>query len=93
MVAGAIFVSSPSHNPCGSTVRNSKLSPVNLDVVLALRKMRSKELAERVGISEQNLSRLKIGKTKQISFDTLAKICEALECQPGGILEARSRSE
>lgn len=66
---------------------------VNLDVVLALRKMRSKELAERVGISDQNLSRLKTGKTKQISFDILVKICGALECQPGDILEARSRSE
>lgn len=66
---------------------------VNLDVVLALRKMRSKELAERVGISEQNLSRLKTGNTKQIGFATLAKICDALDCQPGDILEAKPCSE
>lgn len=66
---------------------------VNLDVVLAMRKIRSKELAERVGISEQNLSRLKTGNTKQIGFATLAKICDALECQPGDILEAKPCSE
>jgi putative transcriptional regulator len=62
---------------------------VNLDVALAMRKMRSKELAERIGISQQNLSRLKTGKGKQISFSTLAKICEVLDCQPGDILEAQ----
>lgn len=59
---------------------------VNLDVMLAKRKMRSKELAERIGITEQNVSLLKSGKVKGIRFDTLQKICEVLECQPGDIL-------
>jgi putative transcriptional regulator len=58
----------------------------NLDVMLAKRKMRSKELAERIGITEQNVSLLKSGKVKGIRFDTLAKICEVLQCQPGDIL-------
>ncbi len=61
---------------------------VRLDVMLALRKMRSRDLAERVGITEQNISLLKSGKVKGIRFETLAKICEALECQPGDLLEA-----
>jgi putative transcriptional regulator len=61
---------------------------VRLDVMLARRKMRSRELAERIGITEQNLSLLKSGKVKGIRFDTLAAICDALECQPGDILEA-----
>ncbi len=60
---------------------------VNLDVVLAKRKMRSKELAERIGITEQNVSLLKSGKVKGIRFDTLSKICAVLNCQPGDILE------
>ena len=59
---------------------------VNLDVMLARRKMRSKELAERIGITEQNVSLLKSGKVKGIRFDTLQKICEVLDCQPGDIL-------
>ena len=59
---------------------------INLDVMLARRKMRSKELAAKVGITEQNLSLLKSGKVKGIRFDTLSRICEALECQPGDIL-------
>jgi putative transcriptional regulator len=62
---------------------------VNLDVMLAKRKMRSKELAERIGITEQNVSLLKSGKVKGIRFDTLEKICEVLDCQPGDILEYR----
>jgi putative transcriptional regulator len=62
---------------------------VNLDVMLARRKMRSRELAERIGIAEQNVSLLKSGKVKGVRFDTLEKICEALECQPGDILEYR----
>jgi putative transcriptional regulator len=62
---------------------------VNLDVMLAWRKMRSKELAERIGITEQNVSLLKSGKVKGVRFDTLALICEALDCQPGDILEYR----
>ncbi len=61
---------------------------VRLDVVLARRKMRSRELAERVGITEQNISLLKSGKVKGIRFETLAKICAALDCQPGDLLEA-----
>jgi putative transcriptional regulator len=62
---------------------------VNLDVMLARRKMRSKELAERIGITEQNVSLLKSGKVKGVRFDTLERICEALGCQPGDILEYR----
>jgi putative transcriptional regulator len=61
---------------------------VRLDVMLALRKMRSRELAEAVGITEQNISLLKSGKVKGIRFETLARICEVLDCQPGDILEA-----
>ncbi len=60
---------------------------VSLDVMLAKRKMRSKELAERVGITEQNLSLLKSGKVRGVRFETLASICEALQCQPGDLLE------
>jgi putative transcriptional regulator len=62
---------------------------VNLDVMLARRKMRSKELAERIGISEQNVSLLKSGKVKGVRFDTLERICATLDCQPGDILEYR----
>lgn len=60
---------------------------VNLDVLLAKRKMRSKELAEVVGITEQNLSILKTGKAKALRFSTLEAICKALKCQPGHLLE------
>lgn len=63
---------------------------VNLDVMLARRKMRSKELAAAVGITEQNLSLLKSGKVKGVRFATLEKICRHLECQPGDILEFRA---
>ncbi len=59
---------------------------VNLDVVLAQRKMRLNTLAELVDITPQNLSVLKTGKAKAIRFDTLEKICAVLECQPGDIL-------
>jgi putative transcriptional regulator len=62
---------------------------VQLDVMLARRKMRSKELAERIGITEANLSLLKSGKVKGVRFETLEKICDALECQPGDLLEFR----
>jgi putative transcriptional regulator len=65
---------------------------VRLDVMLARRKMRSRELAERIGITEQNLSLLKSGKVKGIRFDTLAAICEVLDCQPGDILETERPS-
>ena len=59
---------------------------VTLDVMLARRKMRSKELAERVGITVQNVSLLKSGKVIGVRFETLVKICEVLECTPGDIL-------
>jgi len=60
---------------------------VRLDVMLATRKMKSRELAERIGITEQNLSLLKSGKVKGIRFDTLSAICRELECQPADLLE------
>jgi putative transcriptional regulator len=66
---------------------------VNLDVMLARRKMRSRDLAQRIGIAEQNVSLLKSGKVKGMRFDTLEKICEALDCQPGDILEYRPEQE
>lgn len=59
---------------------------VTLDVMLARRKMRSKDLAERIGMTEPNISLLKSGKVKGIRFDTLEKICTVLDCQPGDIL-------
>lgn len=62
---------------------------VQLDVMLARRKMRSRELAERVGITEQNISLLKSGKVRGVRFDTLERICEVLQCQPGDLLEYR----
>jgi putative transcriptional regulator len=62
---------------------------INLDVMLARRKMRSRDLAALIGIAEQNVSLLKSGKVKGVRFDTLEKICAALECQPGDILEYR----
>lgn len=60
---------------------------LNLDVMLAKRKMRSIELSERIGITQANLSILKTGKAKAVRFSTLELICEVLECQPGDILE------
>ncbi|UWX54747.1 helix-turn-helix transcriptional regulator [Maribacter litopenaei] len=60
---------------------------VNLDVMLAKRKMKSKELAEAIGITEANLSILKSGKAKAIRFSTLEAICKELDCQPGDLLE------
>jgi len=62
---------------------------VRLDVMLAQRKMRSKDLAQRIGITEQNVSLLKSGKVKGVRFDTLNRICEVLDCQPGDLLEYR----
>ena len=59
---------------------------LHLDVLLAQRKVKSKELASYVGITEQNLSLLKSGKVKGIRFSTLEKICERLACQPGDII-------
>jgi putative transcriptional regulator len=60
---------------------------VRLDVMLALRKVRSRELAEHIGITEANLSLLKSGKVKGIRFQTLEAICEYLQCKPGDILD------
>ncbi len=66
---------------------------IYLDVALAKNKVRSKELAAHIGISEQNLSLLKSGKVKGIRFATLAKICERLHCQPGDILVYQALQE
>lgn len=62
---------------------------VNVDVMLAKRKMRSNQLAELIGITDQNLSILKTGKAKAIRFSTLEALCKSLDCQPGDILEYR----
>ncbi len=62
---------------------------VNVDVMLARRKMSSQELAERVGISPANISILKTGKAKAVRLSTLDSLCKALDCQPGDILEYR----
>ena len=63
---------------------------INLDIMMAKRKISSGELAERVGITQTNLSILKTNKARAIRFSTLEKLCEVLECQPGDILEYRS---
>jgi len=60
---------------------------VRLDVMLAMRKMKSKELAEKIGMAEQNVSMLRQGKVKGVRFETLDKICDALDCKPGDILD------
>ena len=60
---------------------------VHLDVMLARRKMRSRELADAIGITEQNVSLLKSGKVRGVRFETLEKICAVLDCQPGDLLE------
>jgi putative transcriptional regulator len=65
---------------------------VRLDVMLALRKMKARELAAEIGITEQNLSLLRTGKVKGVRFETLARICEVLDCQPGDLLEAVERT-
>jgi putative transcriptional regulator len=62
---------------------------INLDVMLAKRKMRSNELAEKIGLTVVNLSILKTGKVKAIRLSTLEAICQALDCQPGDIIEYR----
>ena len=62
---------------------------VELDAMLGKRKMRSRELAERVGITEVNISLLKSGKVRGLRFETLEKICAVLRCQPGDLLEWR----
>lgn len=61
---------------------------VRLDVVMAERKVKGRDLATEIGITEQNLSLLKSGKVKGVRFETLARLCEALDCQPGDLLEA-----
>jgi putative transcriptional regulator len=66
---------------------------VTLDIMLARRKMKSKELAERIGITEVNVSLLKSGRVKGVRFETLAKICEVLDCQPADLLEFRKDGE
>lgn len=63
---------------------------VTLDVMLARRKMKARELAERIGITEANLSLLRTGKVKGVRFETLASICEVLQCSPGDLLEVAS---
>ena len=60
---------------------------VNLDVMLAKRKMRSNVLAERIGLSENNLSRIRTGKIKAIRFSTLGALCRELDCKPGDLLD------
>ena len=66
---------------------------VNLDVMLAKRKLSSGELAAQIGITQANLSILKTGKAKAIRFSTLDAICNALDCQPGDILEYRKEEQ
>ena len=63
---------------------------VNIDVMMAKRKMSSQELAEKIGITAANLSVLKTGKAKAVRFSTLEAICKALDCQPGDVLEYRA---
>ncbi|MGV6819526.1 MAG: helix-turn-helix domain-containing protein [Parvularcula sp.] len=60
---------------------------INLDVMLARRKMRLKELAAKIGLTEQALSTIKTNKVRGMRFDTLVKICDVLDCQPGDLLE------
>ena len=66
---------------------------VTLDVMLARRKMKLKDLSDAVGISMQNLSLLKLGKVKGVRFETLAAICEALDCEPGDILNTDRKAK
>ena len=69
--------------------RNAGEIVFNIDVMLAKRKMRSLELAEKIGITQANLSILKNGKAKAVKVSTLAALCKALDCQPGDLLEYR----
>ena len=73
--------------------KESGMIVINIDVMLAKRKMSVTELSERVGITMANISILKNGKAKAIKIDTLNKICKALQCQPGDILEFREDEE
>ena len=65
----------------------------NIDVLLAKRKMKLQDLAEKVGITPANMSILKTGKAKALRISTLARLCDALDCQPGDILEYRAKPE
>ena len=65
----------------------------NIDVMLAKRKMKLQDLAEKVGITPANMSILKTGKAKAVRISTLARLCDALDCQPGDILEYRKEGE
>ncbi len=60
---------------------------VRLDVMLALRKVKARDIAEKIGLNETNLSLLRSGKVKGVRFETLAKLCEALDCKPGDLLD------
>lgn len=66
---------------------------VRLDVMLALRKRRAKDVAAEVGITEANLSLLRSGKVKGVKFDTLARLCEALDCTPGDLLDVEEAEQ
>jgi len=66
---------------------------VKLDIMLARRKMRSKQLAQRIGITQVNVSLLKGGRVKGVRFETLANICEVLDCQPSDLLEYKREDE
>jgi len=66
---------------------------VNLDVIMAKRKISSQELADKIGITQANLSILKTGKGKAIRFSTLDKICKVLDCKPGNILDYKKGSD
>ena len=66
---------------------------VNIDVMMAKRKMSSQELADKIGITQANLSILKTGKAKAVRFSTLEAICKILDCQPGDILEYKDETE
>ena len=66
---------------------------LNLDVMMAKRKISSTELAERIGITRANLSVLKTGKAKAVRFSTLAALCDVLECQPGDMLEYKEMED
>ena len=66
---------------------------INIDVMLARRKMHSGELAEKIGISPANMSILKTGKAKELRMSTLDAICKALDCQPGDLLEYRAEPD
>lgn len=66
---------------------------VHLDVMLARRKMKMRDLAKRIGIAEQNLSLIKTGKVKGMRFETLSRICDVLDCQPGDLLEFKREED